>query len=197
MKNTLVGILLLGGFFFTFSADAKIIDQDKMVFKISRSVFTLNDLYQIQANMHHLKCIYNESLLNIIFKDQFLLKNKEFLKYRKSFSKQDKAFYISLIEFTKLLIYSRSQNVVVNPNIEKYFHLMAVQNKCNMTVFDKNKSFKPNFKELVELEVFVRSRFLPSEKNDKTTRADIKKAVLASKSLVKSIGRQIEEEVYW
>ena len=123
--------------------------------------------------------------------------NQKFLEYRDQFSKADKTYYLSLIDFSKLLVYSRSQNVVVNPNIEKFFYLMATRKKCSMTGFNSDKTFSAKFKKIVELEVFVRSRFLPTEKNDKTTKADIDKAVLASQNLLKSIARQIEEEVYW
>jgi len=187
----------LGGFFFTQPIQAKILSRDKMVYKISRTVFSLNDLMLIHKNMENLKCMYGESLLNVIFQDQFYSKNKKFYEFRETFSKTDQKFYLRLMEFSKLLVYSRSQNVVVDPNIEKYFYLMATQNKCSLDAFNSDKSFNTKFREIVELEIFVRSRFLPTEKNSKTTKTDIDKAVLASKSLLKSIARQIEEEVYW
>ncbi len=49
----------------------------------------------------------------------------------------------------------------------------------------------------MELEIFVRSRFLPSESQGKSTSEDIKKAIISAKDLVKSINKQIEQEVYW
>lgn len=146
--------------------------------------------------MKSMKCIYPESLLVSIFKEAFQSSKEKHLKMKTTFSTKDKLYFLSLIDFAKLFVYSRSQSVVVDPNIEKFFYLMAGSNKCGQEVFVEKK-FKTRFKELVELEVFVRSRFLPTEKSGKTTQADIKKAILASKSLIKSIGRQIEEEVYW
>jgi hypothetical protein len=168
-----------------------------MVFKVARSVFTLNNLKQIHEDIHNLKCMYDESLLSIIFEKQFKSQNLKYLNYREVFSKEDKSIYKGLMDFSKLLVYSRSQNIVVNPNIVKYFYLMAQKNNCSLKVFDKDKMFMTRFKEIVELEVFVRSRFLPAEESAKTTKADINKAVLASKTLLKSISRQIDQEVYW
>jgi hypothetical protein len=197
MKYSFIIILLLGGFIYSNLAPAKIIDRDKMVFKVARSVFTLNNLKQIHEDIHNLKCMYDESLLSIIFEKQFKSQNLKYLNYREVFSKEDKSIYKGLMDFSKLLVYSRSQNIVVNPNIVKYFYLMAQKNKCSLKVFDKDKMFMTRFKEIVELEVFVRSRFLPAEESAKTTKADINKAVLASKTLLKSISRQIDQEVYW
>lgn len=197
MKYSFIIILLLGGFIYSNLAPAKIIDRDKMVFKVARSVFTLNNLKQIHEDIHNLKCMYDESLLSIIFEKQFKSQNLKYLNYREVFSKEDKSIYKGLMDFSKLLVYSRSQNIVVNPNIVKYFYLMAQKNNCSLKVFDKDKMFMTRFKEIVELEVFVRSRFLPAEESAKTTKADINKAVLASKTLLKSISRQIDQEVYW
>ena len=80
MKYTFIGILLFGGFFFQNSVNAKVLSRDKMVFKVARSVFTLHDLKQAYTHINDLKCMYGESLLHIIFKDQFKKKNSQFFK---------------------------------------------------------------------------------------------------------------------
>lgn len=196
MINKISKILLLGGFFFTFNVQSEIILSDKMVFKISRSVFSLNDLNELHNDIETLKCIYPESLIIAIFQNTFLKSQRSHLKMKQKFTQKDKAYFLKLISFAKLFVYSKSQSVVIDPNIQKFFYLMGQRNKCYMNVFNE-KNFNPRFKSLVELEVFVRSRFLPTERSGKTTKNDIKKAVLAAKSLIKSISRQIEEEVYW
>lgn len=197
MKIYLFKILLLGGFFLPPDSIAAIVVKDKMVFKVSRTVFSLADLKQIHQHVSRLTCIYSDSLIGILFKNQFKAEKAKYLDYRESFSAQDKQYYSSIIDFYKLYIYARSQEVQINNNIEKYFYLMAQRNKCSMEGFTSEKTFTDDFRELVKLEIFVRSRFLPTEKNDRTTTEDIKKAVLASKSLLISIGRQIEAELYW
>ena len=63
--------------------------------------------------------------------------------------------------------------------------------------FNPSTKFEKRAKELIRLEVFSRSRFLPTEKSGKVTVEEYKKAVDAARELMLSITRQIDEEVYW
>ena len=44
---------------------------------------------------------------------------------------------------------------------------------------------------------FSLGRFLSGGNNSKLTKSDTKKAVIAAKSLLKSVGGQVEAQVYW
>ena len=96
-----------------------------------------------------------------------------------------------------MLGYADSQSVSVDPKVTKVFHLSAKENKCDLKSFIKNGEVTQEMHDIIKMEIFVRSRFLPSEKNGKATQDDIKKALLTARSLMTSIGRQIEDEVYW
>lgn len=178
------------------SDERKVLFQDKYVFKISNEIFSLNNLENYFEELHNLKCYYPDSLLVRVFSDEMNSKHRNDFKMVEEFSDKQKAYFVRLINFGKLLVYSRSHNVKVNSALEKYFHSITIKNKCSKSSFNGSK-FNPTAKELVRLEVFVRSRFLPVEKSGKVTKTDYLKAVTSTKALILSINRQIDEEVYW
>jgi hypothetical protein len=171
--------------------------QDKYAFKVSKEVFSLQDLNNYFFELNNLKCYYPDSLLAKIFKDEMKLENKKFLRYTESFSKLQKMYFIKLIDFSKLLLYSRSHDVKVNSALVKYFYTTARKKKCNLKSFSSSTKFHPKTKELIRLEVFARSRFLPTEKSGNVTPDEYKKAIGSARALIMSITRQIDEEVYW
>ena len=140
--------------------------------------------------------MYPSSLVHRIFSSDFEgMKLKNF-DQRSEFSKNEINYFERLIPFFKLMAYSKSHEVTVKPVLKKYFRLSAKQNKCDMSVF-VDKNFSETFEEIVKMEVFVRSRFLPSESQGKSSKADIDKAVIGARNLITSIDQQIEEEAYW
>jgi hypothetical protein len=195
-------LLFMGGFFLlNFQGQAEVINQDRMIFKVARSVYSQNDLLQKFTDIGNLSCLYPDSLLRKIFLKEFQKSDLQQTFRRLNSTKlsdEQKKYFLNLIPFMKLFIYAKSQSVVVNPSISKYFILSAKKNSCSQaTSFNSDNSLKPGLAEMLRLEIFVRSRFLPSEKSGKTNDQDISKAIIAAKNLMKSIDRQIEEEVYW
>ena len=205
MISKYLKILLFTGGFFLFNffnyaqAESSVIHQDRMIFKVSRTVFSQNDLLKIFTDINDLSCLYPESLLVQIFHKEFSQKNIKYFSPRVGLEllASQKAYFLRIIPFMKLLTYAKSQSVVVNPSLSKYFYLSAKKKSCSVLGFKSDKTLKPGLGAILRLEVFVRSRFLPSEKSGKTNSDDIQKAIQAAKNLMKSIGRQIGEEVYW
>lgn len=197
-RYILTALLAIGGLFiFIHPAHSAVVFEDKMVFKINTKVFSLNDLKTYHKMINNLACTYDESLLIKLFKDEFSLSKLKLYKLDNKYSVEQKAYFSELIDFAKLYVYSTSQTVVVDPKITKFFLLSAKQNKCDVSSFIENGEFTQEMQEILKLEIFVRSRFLPSEKNGKSTADDIKKALFTARNLMSSIGRQIEDEVYW
>jgi hypothetical protein len=193
-------LLFMGGFFLLHfpsstnvraEVEREVVAEDRMIFKVARSVYSQGDLLRIYTGINDLGCLYPDSLLQKIFKQEF--QSKIGLELLPS----QKAYFLRIIPFMKLLTYSKSQSVVVNPSLSKYFYLSAKRNSCSVLGFKPDKSLKAGLAEILRLEVFVRSRFLPSEKSGKSNNDDTKKAIVAAQNLMKSIGRQVEEEVYW
>lgn len=197
MKNTIILALLVGGLSITSTTHSKTALKDAVVFKVARKVFSLNDLKSYFVELNNLKCIYRDSILVKIFAEEFSLSKEELLNFQHPFSKKQKEYFIQLVQFAKLLVYSEAQAVVVKPGITKYFYLNAKKSGCSMASFNKNKDMNPRLREVTRLEVFSRSRFLPNEKSGIATKDDIEKATISAKNLLKSIGKQIDDEFYW
>lgn len=198
INKYLIRFLAFSGLFFISStAIAEVVYRDKVVYKVGQTVFSLKDLEQNFQDIHNLKCMYSNSLLAKIFSKEISQKNKIHFAFQKELSTSSREFFESFIHFSNILVYSKSQSVVVNKEIIKFFYLTAKQNKCDLSSFENSKSFNPIFRDIVRLEVFVRSRFLPTDKGGKTTSSDLEKAINSAKNLLKSINRQIENEFYW
>jgi hypothetical protein len=201
-------LLFMGGFFLLHfpsstnvraEVEREVVAEDRMIFKVARSVYSQGDLLRIYTGINDLGCLYPDSLLQKIFKQEFQSKNLSFFQSKIGLEllPSQKAYFLRIIPFMKLLTYSKSQSVVVNPSLSKYFYLSAKRSSCSVLGFKPDKSLKAGLAEILRLEVFVRSRFLPSEKSGKSNNDDTKKAIVAAQNLMKSIGRQVEEEVYW
>lgn len=202
MNKTIFKILLLGGSFFygnTYGAEPKSQTYltDKFVFKVANEVFTVTNLKSYFESLKSLKCIYPETLLYDVFREEFQPIMEKWYFVSPQFSQGQKTYFNGVIKFGKLLVYSKSYDVVVKKSLKRYFYLSATKRQCDLGVFDKNKDLVSSFEEILRLEIFMRSRFLPTEKQGKSTRLDLKKAVKSSKDLIKSIDKQIDQEVYW
>ena len=196
MKKTSLFVLLIGGLFSS-AAFSKSVMRDAVVFKVARKVFSLNDLRSYYQEVNNLKCIYKDSILTKIFSDEFSGEKSGLFEFQHPFSEKQKKYFQDLVEFAKLLVYSEAQTVVVKPSITKYFYLNAQRSGCPLDSFKENKDMKPRLREVTRLEVFARSRFLPNEKSGIATKDDIDKAIISAENLLKSIGKQIDDEYYW
>lgn len=200
MKNYKSKILIIWGFFYALystTAFCEVIFRDKVIYKVGQKVFSLADLHQNFKDIHNLECMYDDSLLVKIFANEFNKSNKLHFAFKPELSEASKEYFKQLIHFNNILIYSNSQSVIVKTDIVKFLYLTAKRNKCDLSVFADSKTFISRFKHIIRLEVFVRSRFLPTEKGGKTTNLDLKKAIKSAKNLLNSVDRQLENEFYW
>lgn len=190
-------VLFIGGLFFVSNSATGVIKKDVMVFKVATTVFSLKDLENLSDEIKNLRCIYPEALILKIFEDEFGVSKDKFFVYQQPFSSEQKKYFKRLIEFAKLSIYSESQSVTVRPALIKALYTNARKRKCSLQNFKKGGEIKASFLELVRFEVFSRSRFLANDKGERLSKSDMNKAIIAAKSLSKSISRQVEAEVYW
>ncbi len=197
--ETLISTLLFNIFIFSFSISVGMAETkltDRFIFKVANQVYSLSDLKKTKLRLAALKCMYPDSLTHRIFWSDFKKLNLENIKFNAEFDKDQIKKFEDLLPYYKLMTYSQSHEVVVQEVLKKYFKLSATQNKCDLSVFE-GKEFESKFQKVVQLEVFVRSRFLPSESQGKTSAGDIDKAVSGARNLINSIDQQIDEEAYW
>lgn len=204
MKNNFLIVLLLGGLFLFISQNtfAKKVFSDVFIYKISNNVYSLNDLKTVDENLNALKCYYPDSLLIKIFnqvmsqgknKSIFIVKNYTKVNY----SKEQISYFKNMIDYHKLKFYSQSHKSALKKEIISAFYLASRQLNCPSSIFDKNKNFVESFAEVMKIEVFLRTRYLPEEKKTKNLKTDIEQALLGIKNLIGSIDKQVSEETYW
>lgn len=204
MKNIISKVLLCGGLFLLFNTNtySRKIFSDVFIYKISNNVYSLNDLRQTQENLVALSCYYPQSLVTRVFRDLITKgKNKSIFEvkdYTKTpYSKEQKSYFKSIIAYHKLKFYSDAHKTAIQKQIAKAFYMASRQLKCPIDIFSEDKNFLPGFEEVMRIELFLRSRYLPEEKDSKKVEADFKQAISGIKNLMDSIDKQVTEEVFW
>lgn len=201
MKKSLIAVLLFGGLCFeNVKAATELVTQDIFLFRVTNEVFSLNDLREQQQILKEFRCMYPSSLLLKTFsslirgelKGIFHVKNIKRPKY----TKKQIRYFQNFLDMHSLKMYSKAHRVSVGDSLAKAFYLTGSRAKCQMTGFKANKQFRPILREIVRLELFLRSRFLPGE-GTSTENVDYPKAIKSVRVLTKSIKKQVEREVYW
>jgi hypothetical protein len=195
MKKYLILLVLICSQ--SFASKENVLIKDKVVFKAATEVFTLSELKSYFQSFQDMSCFYPDSLLTKIFSIELKDTKVANLDYSDVFTVNQKVYFVKILKFAKLLVYSRSHDVVLNNALNRYFYSIAKSKQCYAGSFDENKEFNFFAKELMKLEIFMRSRFLPEEKSGKVTSKEYLKAVNGARALIKSLDKQIDEEVYW
>lgn len=208
MNKIIISVLLFGGLFILnmnklFAAEKEeILYQDVFLYKVVDEVYSLKDINKTYNNIKTLECIYPDSLIIAVYSD--LIKNgkEKEIYIKKDYSESkytelQKTVFKQFISFSKLEHYTRSHKIRVKTGLVKAFYLASNQLKCAAEVFQSKDKFNESFETLMKVELFLRSRFLPEEKEQVKTKKDIEQAILGIKSLLKTIESQITEEVYW
>lgn len=206
MKDINIKVLLLGGLFFTqisntFAESTKVFS-DAFIYKISDQVYSIKDLQKVNKNFKTLKCYYSQSLLLKVFDDLIVMgKSKNLFNvkdYTKTpYSKKQIEYFEKSLKLFKLKYYSDSHKTPVKKEVVKAFYLASKQLSCDKSVFEGTSEFRSDFNDLMRMEIFLRSRYLPEEKSGKKTKSDINQAVLGIKTLLNSIDKQVSEETFW
>lgn len=194
----------MGGLFiFNTHSSEKASFQNVFLYKINDSVYSMNDIKLIKQQLTSLSCIYEESLLSKVYSDVIQIPNKspvfEFKDYSiVKYTKRQMEVFKKFISYSKLFSYAESHKVEVQDSVVKAFYLASRQSNCKVSIFESSKKFKKSFHDVMKVEIFLRSRFLPSNTSDKgTSSKDIDLSIKSTKSLLRTIDKQILEEVYW
>ena len=213
MKNIsfIVLLVILGGFFIfngnisANTTDKKISFQNVFLYKINDSVYSMQDLIKINKELNSLKCLYEDSILTEVFKEIVIIPGSSkvfaFKDYTKvKYSKKQIDTYQQFILYSKLYSYVESHKVSIKQAVVKAFYLASRKMNCSDNIFLSSTKFTKSFNEIMRLEIFLRTRFIPEargNKRNKNTKKDFALAVSGIKTLLKTINKQISEEVYW
>ncbi len=177
-----------------------VLSSDRYLMKILDRTVSLQDLgYQVR-NLKALQCIYqgdayvSQHFHNSVIKELetfmkgFPARNDEVRKYLHAHEDSLKA----IRTIFKMVRYSEDQKTQISPQLLKLLREGTKENKCEGEVLYKD-TLKTNFITLVQLELYLRSRYGGQMKNAKSF-----ESLRPSIDLfVESLDKQFSHEYYW
>jgi hypothetical protein len=193
LKLVLLFSLFIGG------SNASVVSSDRFIFKILDKTVSFQDLNFQLRNLQALSCIYDDSYIVQFFEKKFVTSLNEFVKNFPSEDEEVRRYLHShedllkqIRQFFKMLRYSEDQKTDVSSNLKNLIRESARENKCNTDVLYKN-TLKTNFIALMEMELYLRSRYGGQLKDN--TRFDAIKSSI--ELFVESLDKQFSHEYYW
>lgn len=195
LKFLLLFNLLIGGLH-----AQELVSSDRFLLKILDRTISLQDINYQLRNLKALDCIYPEALVVTYFEKKFL---KELDSFVSKFPKEDDDVirymhdHSDLLKniryFFKMLRYSEDQNKKVSAELTKLIREGTRENNCQKAILHKD-SLKTNFKSLVEMELYLRSRYEGQLKGQKRDFDTIRSSI---DLFVDSLDKQFQHEYYW
>lgn len=182
------------------TVSGKIISTDRFLLKVLDRAISLQDVgYQLR-NLKALDCIYADALVVSYFEKNFmtgldgLIKNfpKEEAKVSKYLHDHEEILK-KIRYFFKMLRYSEDQNKKVSSELSKLIREGTRENNCQNSILHKD-SLKTNFKSLMEMELYLRSRYEGQLRSNKRNFDFIRPSI---DLFVESLDKQFLHEYYW
>lgn len=177
-----------------------LISSDRFLIKILDQTVTLLDVgYQLR-NLKALDCIYQDSMIIQYFDKKIIQELSTFLaEFPVEDQEVQKHLYrnVEMLKkirhFFKILRYSEDQRVKVSGDLTKILRQSIQENKCDPEVLHKD-TLKTNFLELMEMELYLRSRYGGQLKGTNRSFTIIKPSI---DLFVDSLDKQFVHEYYW
>jgi hypothetical protein len=181
------------------SVSANVISSDRFLIKIIDRTVSVQDIQFQLRNTKALNCIYDDSYVIQYFEKGFIQELNNFLENMpktdteiRPYLHNHEAILKKTRLFFKMLRYSEDQKAEVSPSLAKLIRESAKENRCNTEVLYKD-TLKTNFIALMEMELYLRSRYSGQLKNGQsfnTVRPSIE-------LFVESLDKQFGHEYYW
>lgn len=179
---------------------SKLVSSDKFLLKVVDRAISLQDIKYQLRNLKALNCIYDDALVVSYFEKSFI---KELDTFVKDMPEKDSEVpkYLhnhgvllkKIRYFFKMLRYSEDQNKKVTIGLSKLIREGAKENNCESEVLYKD-TLKTNFKSLIEMELYLRSRYEGQIRSSKQNFDFIRPSV---DLFVESLDKQFLHEYYW
>ena len=177
-----------------------VVSSDRFILKVLDRAISYQDLNYQLRNLKALDCIYSDALVVAYFGKKFLVDYEHLLT---NFPKNDDEVvkYLHLNEdllkkircLFKLLRYSEDQNKKITVELSNLIHEGTRENNCQKAILHKD-SLKSNFKSLIELELYLRSRYEGQLKSHKRNFDYLRPSV---DLFVDSLDKQFPHEYFW
>ncbi len=175
-----------------------LVSADRYFLRIIDRTVSEDDLNYQLRNLKALDCIYDNAILLQYFKKAFI---KDFDKFVTGLPKGDEELrkYLhghedilkQIRHLFKMLRYAEDQKNFVSPDLEKIIRESSKENRCGSSVLYKD-TLKTNFKTLMELELYLKSRYGGQLK---TAKFDVVKPAIDL--FLDSLDKQFAHEYYW
>lgn len=176
------------------------VSSDRFLLKIIDRAISFQDISYQLRNLKALDCIYDDALVVSYFEKRFLTdldtfvknfpaKDDEVIKYLHSHEDLLK----KIRYFFKMLRYSEDQNKKVSSDLTKLIREGTRANNCQKSILHKD-SLKTNFKSLIEMEIYLRSRYEGQLRSHKRNFDFVRPSI---DLFVDSLDKQFLHEYYW
>ncbi|HXH30564.1 MAG TPA: hypothetical protein VNJ01_07110 [Bacteriovoracaceae bacterium] len=200
MKSALLYSYLIGGLLSTAASAGAIVSSDRFLLKILDRTISFQDINYQLRNLKALNCIYSDALVVQFFQKKFIQDLDVFIKKFPTSSEEEVRSYLHANEkmlrniryFFKILRYSEDQKSEVSSALSQIIKEGTKENRCETDILYKD-TLKTNFKSLLELELYLRTRYgnqLKSTGNFETIKPSIE-------LFVESLDKQFAHEYYW
>jgi len=193
LKLALLFNLLIAGL------GASVISSDRFLIKILDRTISLQDVNYQLRNIKALRCIYDDSYVIRYFKSDFIKQVEDFVANMPKEEEEIRNYFHSregtlrdLRYFFKMLAYAEDQKIEVSPKVKNLIRESAKENKCDTSVLYK-ETLKTNFISLIEMEIYLRTRYgsqLKTQESFDAIRSSIE-------IFVESLDKQFTHEYYW
>lgn len=178
----------------------ELVSSDRFLIKILDRTISFQDISYQLRNLKALSCIYDDSLVISYFEKSFVTDLDTFVK---NFPSKDEEVTKYLHEHTeilkkirsffKMLRYSEDQNKKVSTEVSELIREGTKANNCQKSILHKD-SLKTNFKSLIEMELYLRSRYEGQLRSNKRNFDIIRPSI---DLFVDSLDKQFPHEYYW
>ena len=186
--------------------------QDIFLFRIVDEVYTYEEVRHLYFIYQYWLCLSDDSYLEKIVNIKKLSINfkpaSTMLKKhgRYEFDLDHIFLFIQLKKLLKLILYVKSQNIILKKDLIKNYYLLGQDLGCQI----KDSSFFPLSKshlfieQLIRTEIYLRSQFLQKNQVSDLSIKSNNSSVPTDKilinnllSLMESLERQLKDEIYW
>ena len=193
LKLVLLFNFLIGG------VQASVISSDRFLMKILDKTISLQDVTFQLRNVKALSCIYEDSFVLQYFKKDFVNQLEEFVSKMPKEDEEVRSYLTtknetlkSIIYFFKMLTYAEDQKIEVSTKAKSLIRESAKENQCNSNVLYKD-SLKTNFISLMEMEIYLRTRY----GNQVKTKESFEAIRSSIEIFIESLDKQFTHEYYW
>lgn len=180
-------------------AGATLVSSDRYLMKIVDRTLSFQDVVYQQRNLRALDCVFDDSIVVQYFGKDIISNLQSFIKNFPQSDENARKYLHSkddllkkLRFFFKMLRYSEDQKAKISSDLTRLIRQSTRENNCEADILHKD-TLKTNFLNLLQMELYMRSRYggqLKTAKNFDVVRPSID-------LFVESLDKQFAHEYYW